>query len=342
MYIPDNRRITTLDELIDECKQIYTGWCFRGKKDLSLTSYTGKYNTQYWSTFYDRGLGDKYNLSEICNPATNTFVGLNFLWLRYDSKASKVSIYRRIMRDTKEGFLSMKTKYRPCNIRISDFNNFCSNCGLNGEVLLIRVTHKYADPPILPFARTSETCVCGEVFAISGTIADFANAGWQEEYDRIMAKEENSRRVALEQGRRKISLVIPLADKLYHSKLMEEIGIGQKSADPYLKMHLTTLGIYFESRKEDWDYEPLFLFSQHGYRNIATKEEFIAFIVAYVCTINHTPPSDLELEKINWIDEIRHEDNGTMYIREIDLPSYPFPENTQEKLSTPTLKDLLD
>lgn len=327
MYIPDGRHITTLDELVDECKQIYTGWCFRGKKDLSLIRYTGKYDTQYWGTFHDRGLRDKYNLSEICKPVASTFVGLNSLWLRYDSKASKVSIYRRIMRDTKEAFFVTKMKYRPCNIGASDFHNYCSNCGLYGEVLPI---------------KASDNRICGEVFTISGSVTNFANAGWQEEYDRAMAEREKNQRIALEQGRRKIASVIPLADKLYHSKLMEEIKIEEKSADPYLKMHLTTLGIYFESRKEDWDYEPLFLFSQHGYRNIATKEEFIAFIVAYVCAINQTPPSELELDKINWMDEIRHEEDGTMYIREIDLPSYPFLKDTQEKTCTPTLKDLLD
>lgn len=329
-----------LNELINECKQIYTGWCFRGKKDFFLTSFTGKYSARSWSALDYRS----YNLREICNPAANTFVGLNLLWLRYESKVSKVSIYRRVMRDTKEAFLSGKTKYRPCNIRISDFNNFCSDCGLYGEVLPIRESNNYADPPILPIRiRASDYCVCGEVFAISGSIDDFANAGWQEEYNRDVMEKENRRKIALEQGRRKIALAIPLANKFYHSKLMEEMKIKQRTVDA--PMRLTTAGTWFESRKEDWDFEPLFLFSQHGYRNIATEEEFIAFIVAYVCSINHVPPSELELDKIYWTGEICHDEYENMYIAERDFPSYSFPKDTQEKsliTAPPVLKDLLD
>ena len=277
----------------------------------------------------------RYNLRKICNPVSNTFVELNLLWLRYDSKVSKVSIYRRVMRDTKETFLSGKTKYRPCNIRISDFNNFCSDCGLYGEVLPIRESNNYADPPILPIRiRASDHCVCGEIFAISGSIDDFANAGWQEEYNRDVMEKENRRKIALEQGRRKIALAIPLADKFYHSKLMEEMGIGGKCRPYSREIRLTTLGTYVISdltTNISWD--ALFLFSQHGYRNISSEEEFIAFVVAYACIINGIRPSELKLDQVNWTGKICHDEDGTMYIYEEDLPSYSLSENIQKEPS---------
>lgn len=331
MYIPENKRITSLDELIDECKQIYTGWCFRGKKDLSLTSRTGKFSTHWWDTFHNSCMGDEYLLNKICNPLNDHFGLLNFLWLRYDSKEGRVSIYRRIMRDTKEAFLVMKTRYRPCNIKIGDFNSFCSNHGFRGEIL-----------PIM----TSDNRVFGEVFVISASVANFANAGWQEEYDRTIAEKENSRRIALEQGRRKIALAIPLADKFYHSKLMKEMGISGKYRTYSREIRLTTLGTYAISdltTNISWD--AIFLFSQHGYRNISSEEEFIAFVVAYACIINRVRPSELKLDQVDWAGEICHDEDGIMYIYESDLPTYSFSENTPEKSSitvTPALKDLLD
>lgn len=333
------KRITTLDELTDEFRQIYSGWCFRGKKDSSLTCRVTRYQSYEkfecgWEICHR-----EYCLDKICNWNDRNEYDYHCLWLRYDSSVNKVSIYRRVMRDTKLKTLSMmKTKYCPSNIRISDFNKFCLDCGLHGEVLPIKITYERADPPILPFTRTSEAWFCGDIFAISGTITDFAKAGWQKEYDRAIAEKENE----LARRRRRIAQVLPLAEKLYYSKLMEEIQQNDSYSGLLSKTRLTSFGIdRYDSVLET--YRSPFMFSSRGYRNIASEEELIAFAVAFLCAENQVPPSELNLDEINWRgDEMIRRNNGTMYI-EASAISYPFFQHIQKKLPVapaPILKDL--
>lgn len=310
----------SLEQMIEGFANVFCKWCSSGKPAGVFRWHQGLGSRGYRVFQYD--------------PSRNSIesqVARGYLvdksdhpWLIYDAKNNTVSLCAAYQRDRRENIICTHKS----QIKKKDLKAYCCKQGLNGQIFQMDDI---------------------SIVVISGSINSFMQSEFNKKYTENNVDNENEVMTAYEndnvyeQTRKRVAPLLTRAEALYNSDLLNEALIFHTTTLSYRwyeSYKLGSKGIYYESLSSD-EPDERFIFKEHGYRDIASADELIAFSLAMMCKIIGISPLHLDLQKLEWKLIIANANEGSKELY-INNPYYNQETDNNKPLKEQALKDLLE
>ena len=139
--------------------------------------------------------------------------------------------------------------------------------------------------------------------------------------------------------------VVPLAQKFYQWEPMKEIVAAFRASNCSMsQFYISQYGLGFRDLKDDdghtWYGERIILFQDRGYRDLQTKDELVAFTLAFFSHVWRTKPHLVDWNKLFWNIRINeHLILNNMPRLDVHCPYTDPPLKPQPAPPQPTYKD---